>query len=177
MAGYGDAAVSVPLAEALAVAEMLVRRLAPWTTRAEIAGSIRRRAAVVRDIEIVAVPARAITIFDDRPMLDELREVARIWGRTPKAGDRYIQVEDVLGSDLTLDLFLVHEPAEWGPIYAIRTGPAAFSQMLVSKIKGRLWHCHDGWVADELGARVPCPEESDFFAAARVAWAPPDLRR
>lgn len=168
--------MSAPLAEAANVAQKIVQLLRPWTTRAEIAGSVRRRKPEVKDIEVVCEPARSMGILEDRYMVDEIREVARFWGQTPKNGERYIQVENVLDSGLKLDLFLVHPPAEWGPILAIRTGPAAFSEMLVTRIKGRLWRCQEGRVVNELGEVVPCPTEEDFFRAAGLEYLPPERR-
>lgn len=166
------------LAHAEEVARHVLRQLMPWTTRAVIAGSIRRKRPEVKDIEIVAEP---ITVDDgffgeDRYATDEIRELARNWGTTPKRGHKYIQVLDVLGSGITLDLFLVTPPATWGAILAIRTGPAAFSEMLVTRIKGRLWRCIEGRVVDHLGRDMPTPTEQDFFDAACVQWLEPEDR-
>lgn len=167
------------LHEAREVAEQLLERLAPWTERAVIAGSIRRQCAEVKDIEIVVQPDYAPSGFFDEPRLatGEIRELALTWGPKSKAGDKYIQIMDVLGSGITLDLFVVTPPATWGAILAIRTGPAAFSEMLVTRIKGRLWRCREGRVTDQQGAVVPTPTERSFFAAAQVDWLEPEDRR
>lgn len=159
----------------IATAEEVRRILAPWTTRAEIAGSIRRRKPNPRDIEIVAEPTTVNDgLFGEpRPAIEEIRTTAGRLGSVVKGGDRYIQVRDVLGSGYTLDLFLVHPPAEWGVILAIRTGPADWSQELVTRIKGRLWRHQDGHVVEEMGRVVPCPTEEDFFRAARTPWREP----
>lgn len=45
-----------PLAQARAVADLLVSYLAPACERIEIAGSIRREVPEVKDIELVAIP-------------------------------------------------------------------------------------------------------------------------
>lgn len=168
-----------PVQAAMPVAAKVLDLLRPWTTRAEIAGSIRRLRPTVKDIEIVAVPIDVpLDLFgkETRPASAEIREIAADWGRLVKGGEKYIQVADVFGSGMTVDLFLVTPPAEWGPIFAIRTGPADFSQMLVTRIKGRLWRCAEGHVVDEKGEPVPCPTEADFFAAARVDYLPPEAR-
>lgn len=168
-----------PTTSARDVAAKLVARLSPLVDRIEIAGSIRRGAPIPKDIELVAVPSE---IADDlwgenvRPALPEIRSVCSTLGRVTKAGDRYVQVAGVLGSGLTLDLFLVHPPAEWGTIFAIRTGPAAYSQELVTRIRGRLWRCVDGHVVNDRGEVVPTPEEEDFFRAAQTPWVPPEAR-
>ena len=166
------------LADALLVASEVMHRLQPWTSRRVIAGSIRRRQPEVKDIEIVCEPC---TVDDglfgeDRHATAEIRELVQMWGPTPKRGHKYIQVVDVLGSGITLDLFLVTPPATWGAILAIRTGPAAFSEMLVTRIKGRGWRCMGGHVVDHLGAPIPTPTEEAFFEAANVQWIEPEGR-
>jgi DNA polymerase/3'-5' exonuclease PolX len=168
-----------PSTSARDLAEQVVARLSPLVDRIEIAGSIRRGVTSPKDIEIVAVPSQVSEdLFGEtRYAIQEITDVC--WGmgyRVPKAGDRYIQVEQVLESPYTLDLFLVHPPAEWGTLFAIRTGPASWSRELVTRIRGRLWRCQDGHVVDERGQVVPTPEEADFFRTALTPWVPPEQR-
>ena len=160
-------------------AQDVIERLSPWVDRAEIAGSIRRGKAEVGDIDIVVVPSQFLSgLFDDEtgPALAEIREIASRMGHITKGGARYIQIEDCLGSGLKLELWIVLPPAEFGPIYAIRSGPAEYSQMLVTRLKGRCWKCEDGRVTDDLGRHIPCETEEAFFAAAQVPWVPPEER-
>lgn len=166
------------LVDAEEVAAKLLELLRPWTTRAVIAGSIRRHCPEVKDIEIVCEPSMVTDgmFGDERLAVAEIQELVSHWGPTPKLGRKYIQVLDVLGSGIVLDLFLVTPPASWGALLAIRTGPAAFSQMLVTRIKGRLWSCTEGHVIDHLGRDVPTPTEQDFFDAAQVQWLEPEER-
>jgi DNA polymerase/3'-5' exonuclease PolX len=113
---------------------------------------------------------------EPRYAIQEVRQIAEGMGPIEKGGERYIQVRDIYGSGNTLDLFLVHPPSEWGVQLAIRTGPASYSMEAVSRIRGRLWKCKDGWIRDERGQRVPCPDEKSFFAAAQMEWIPPEER-
>ena len=165
-------------ADALGVAEKVLDRLNLYTERAVIAGSLRRGKAQAKDIEIVAEPIELSEgLFGtERLSLTEIRELAGRLGKVVKRGDRYIQIDDTLNSGITTDLFLVHPPAEWGVQMVIRTGPAEFSRELVTRIKGRLWRCQDGWVRDERGERVPCPTEEDFFQAADIEYLEPQER-
>jgi DNA polymerase/3'-5' exonuclease PolX len=171
-------ATKTPVQAAMPYAAAALDLLRPHTDRAELAGSIRRLRPTVGDIEIVAEPSSVVDgLFgEERLSLPEIRAACDKMGRVTKGGERMIQVADVFGSGITLDLFLVHPPAEWGVILAIRTGPAPFSRALVTRIKGRLWRCKDGWVRDDSGRRVPCPTEREFFAAAGLAYLAPEDR-
>lgn len=164
---------------ARALAELAIERLSPYVDRAEIAGSIRRGVELPKDIEVVVIPSCiSDDLFGDeeRFTIREITDACWGMGRVLKSGTRYVQVDQVLGSPYRLDLFLVHPPAEWGTILAIRTGPAPFSQELVTRIRGRLWRCVDGHVVDDRGKVVPTPEEEDFFHAAQTPWVPPEAR-
>lgn len=167
-----------PHAEAAAVAGQVLRQLEPWCDRLVVAGSIRRGKPEVKDIEIVAAPKLVLDgLFGDtRLAVEELRDAALALGRRSKAGDKYVQVEDVRGSGITLDLFIVTPPATWGAILAIRTGPAAYSEMLVTRIKGRGYRCEGGRVSDGRGGFIPTDTEEEFFAAAGLEYVEPGER-
>ncbi|MBN1287868.1 MAG: hypothetical protein JXB47_20890 [Anaerolineae bacterium] len=163
----------IPLAEAQRVAGALVELLAPACARVEVAGSVRRGAATVGDIEIVAVGLPMPRLEFGKPIptqtplerllnrLDAEYKIAKRkrWG--PKFKQLYYR-------NCPVDLFVV--PAEeWGAAFVIRTGPAAFSRLLVTpRAQGgampggmrqrdnRLWRG---------GAALATPEEADYFAA------------
>lgn len=158
------------LLRARAIAENVIERLRPSCERIEIAGSIRRRKPEVKDIELVAIPK----VFEERDLFGELLNSISMldkveWGRYDtviKNGSRYKQI--VIDARINLDLFIVLPPAQWGVIFAIRTGPADYSRWLVTQQRyggampagyfvqeGQLWGPH---------GIIPTPEESDFFA-------------
>jgi len=140
---------------ARALAEALVDLLRPACQRIEIAGSIRRGKARPNDIEIVAIPALAAftraTLFgglqggstsDPVNLLNEKCDELLTTGALEKRPDsqgRYCWGTGVKraiffqGKDYApVDLFQVIEPAQWGVIYAIRTGPGDFNHLLVT---------------------------------------------
>jgi len=145
---------------ARALAEALADLLRPACQRIEIAGSIRRGKARPNDIEIVAIPALAaftqatlfgglqggsasepVNLFNQK--CDELLTTGALEKR-PDGQGRYCWGTGVKravffqGKDYApVDLFQVIEPAQWGVIYAIRTGPGDFNHLLVtSRYKG-----------------------------------------
>ena len=76
-----------------------------------------------------------------------------------------------------MDLFLA-TPENWGAIYCIRTGPAAFSQALVTHFKLRTpYRQQDGaLVVEATGEVVPVPEEADYFRLAGLPYLEPAER-
>lgn len=178
-----------PLAVGEVVAAALLHHLSPHCERIEIAGSIRRRKRDIGDIEIVCIPKleRATDLFGKPtgPSLDSLADGIASYSMSEKVGggalerqndgERYIKLyEKVVG--IQVDLFVVRPPAEWGAIYAIRTGSGDFSKKLVTGLRARGYRCEDGRVLDSRNERIPCPEENDFFKAAGVQWIPPERR-
>jgi DNA polymerase/3'-5' exonuclease PolX len=136
------------LAYARDLAEALVELLRPACQRIEIAGSVRRGKARPNDIEIVAVPrwrGQATLMWGVEPtenMLDlrclELLATGQLEKRLDNQG-RYCWGTGIKraifyqGKDYApLDLFQVVGSAQWGVIYAIRTGPGDFNHRLVT---------------------------------------------
>lgn len=186
------------------------------------AGSIRRMKLQPNDIEIVVCPTmlsqsdlfgtQAGTINAFNQICDELlvqgvlekrpdKNGRTAWGDKLKRGifyqgDRYAPV----------DLFAVLPPAQWGVIYAIRTGPGDFNRLLVTSQRyggacplnrkvagGRVWDMSNlSAERQSLAAATPAakfvkwaegslpvlatPTESDFFTALRVPLWRPRLR-
>jgi DNA polymerase/3'-5' exonuclease PolX len=159
------------LQKARAIAEEKVETLAPYCVRIEIAGSLRRgNKTEVGDIEIVAIPSD----FADA-MLPGLLPGAKFI----KDGPRYKQI--ALPEGINLDLFLCRPPAQWGVLFTIRTGPAVFSNWIVTQKSrgGRLpSNCR---VAEHNqlfrnGKPVPMPEEENFLRLLELEGIPPAER-
>lgn len=179
-------------ARASTVASRLVEGLAPHCERIEVAGSMRRGSSEVGDIEIVVVPKIAADLFGD-PMgecqltraLTDMERDRRVRWRTethvlPKEprGARRVYSLVALPEGVPLDIFAVRPPAQWGAIFAIRTGPSSFSARLVSDCRTRGLRCVEGrLVRDADGSTVDTPEEVDFFRECGVQWRAPRDRK
>lgn len=179
-----------PWAEAAAIARPLAEQLIPLCEpgRVKLAGSLRRKRSEVGDIEIVAHP-RMITppaaaqegLFSPEPVaeplvpdLDGVRAVVRDWGTLLKCGDRFIQA--VLDDKTVVDVFLVHPPAQWGSILAIRTGPAELGELAVTRMRDAGLRHVSGHVEDSTGRVIPTPDEETFFRLAGLPCLPPEER-
>lgn len=166
----------IPLDEAEKIARKYVDLLAPYCRRIEIAGSIRRRKVEVGDIEIVAEPLPITDLFGSaNGYCDPSLPLPAI-----KNGQRYKQY--VLPEGLTLDLFIVLPPAQWGVILALRTGSAEFSRKLVTGKRYGGFLPSDCVVKDgavrhiKTGEIVPTPEEADFLSLCGLGWIIPEER-
>lgn len=166
-----------------------------------IAGSLRRLQPTIGDIEIVCVPKwgdRATGLFDEMVtrvnLLDEqcehmlttgaIRKRPRADGATfwgPKA--KYLTFEGV-----PVDLFCP-DAERFGIILAIRTGPAAFSNALVTP-RGQKTRAgrdglmpsylkqQDGWLTYRTsGERIPTPTEERAFEVLKLRYIAPEDRR
>lgn len=196
-------ATRYPLAQAEAIARTIVDLLRSSCLRIEIAGSIRRRKADVGDVEIVCVP-KPRTLERDlfgQPVsgqflyeIDDTVEQLLADGVLAKRLDAKgrsawgMRYKRALFNGFPLDLFSVVEPAQWGVLLAIRTGPAEFSRRLVTPRFARA----DGMLPDDCRiqdgglrrwsvetrreALIPTPEEEDLFRAIGQPWLPPEAR-
>lgn len=186
---------TVPLAVGQALATKLVAALAPHCDRIDVAGSIRRQKTLIGDVELVAIPKLGRDLFgtpdpaqnrlDD--YLNAMLSIGRIF-KTPSDrssfttawGDRYkkfwCKLNDELG-EIQVDLFLC-TARNWGALFTIRTGPAAFSQALVTRIKHQTpYRQQAGYLVNvETGEVIDTPEERDYFRLAGVGWVEPSRR-
>lgn len=166
-------------------ASELVAELEPHCHRIEIAGSIRRQEPTVKDIEIVCVPYTAVDLFGnpDPSLPHEVRrhlEQMLIQPRRNKNGHRIGWGQKFLAGeleDVPIDVFCVLPPAQWGAILAIRTGPAAYSKMLVTQALKRGMRCVDGrLMRPDVRVPVETPTEQSFFEALQLDYVDPTRR-
>jgi DNA polymerase/3'-5' exonuclease PolX len=172
----------MPLVEARAIAEEWVAMLAPYCERVEIAGSVRRGKLEVGDIEIVCKPLMVEetdmfgVVTGHLSMVDALFAEGEY--KLVKSGTRYKQVD--LG-EINLDLFCVIDPAQWGVLFLIRTGPAEYSHRFVTKKQqgGMLpsnMQVKDGAVWCN-GKMYETPEEADVYKLIGAPYVNPNERR
>jgi len=192
--------MSVILANAQHIANRIVQILGPHCDLIHIAGSIRRKQAQVKDIEIVCLPKRDSQNEDlfgageevlSPGFVNALAGITRLVVKGRPQG-RYMEIV-LQNCSLVLDLFLPTKN-DYCRQLAIRTGSADFSQ----KVLAHGWRRH-GWVGcGELGLRkeTDCinkddkwkcvkldgelppvwKSEEEFFDWIGVNWIPPELR-
>jgi DNA polymerase/3'-5' exonuclease PolX len=183
--------------DAVEIARAFIDRIDDACDRLVVAGSLRRRLAMIGDIEIVAVPkiervmtgllgdietevdrlgARLNELLEDGDVSKRLdRNGAPRWGPTLK----YLTYRDA-----RIDLFCP-DRERFGWILALRTGPAAFSRQLVVRPDRRTRDGRpgllpptlapaDGWLTDRMsGRRIETPEEADVFRLFGLPYREP----
>jgi len=201
------------------LAELLILDLLPGCTRVEIAGSVRREKPEPHDLEIVVIPKSSFVptgnLFGEmselecdhfEPAFMSLLERGE-WELDPvlkRDGPHYKRLRHVT-SGMCADVFLTTKRG-WGGAMAIRTGPADFSQALVTLARRQGKHMADGYLihghpkprrlkmrtailpAGEAEEEYPCPkgescplilptlEEADFLSALGLPHWDPAAR-
>jgi len=188
--------VALPLDEAGMRALELVDMLADACERIEVAGSIRRRASTVGDVELVAVPR--FEEVDEGDLWGTLVPRSALAARVdaliadgtlalhpddPKRGLLYQKLW-IVDPGVQLDLFTPPVPS-FGLILLIRTGPADYSRQFVTDIKRARPPHHVAGGELHRGAHcwsvpceaVPTPEEADVYAEVGRPFIDPWDRR
>ncbi len=163
------------LQEALAIATEIKDLLSPHCYRCEIAGSILREKADVKDIEIVCIPKR----YESKGMFaDGIASIVNEWkkvkGELEYGKCKYTQ--RILPQGIKLDLFMC-KPENWGIIYVIRTGPLEFNiGTLIPQLEKQGYIIDKGFV--HYGESIiNTPEEEDVFKLMNVPYIKPQDRK
>lgn len=184
-----------PRDEAELIAAGVMRLLEPACSRLVVAGSLRRGAPFVKDIELVAQPLLVEpekTLFgcDEDKLVSALdglvsrlaevptRPAIRFNQKLRKNGPR--QKALVADGKIAIDLFVVLPPASWGATLAIRTGPHEFNIVMMTKrIDGGAMpnHLHhaNGTLWDR-NVLLSADTEEDYFKLLGLPCWRPDLR-
>jgi DNA polymerase/3'-5' exonuclease PolX len=158
------------LGTAIQISERRMAELAPHCFRIAIAGSVRRRAPEVGDIEIVAIPKPYEVNLFSSGIAAVVQQWKKVKGELPCKYTRR-----VLPDGIELDLFFA-TPRNWGYIIAIRTGSAEFSKRLAAGWCRYGMHGVDGMLVDRDGREVVVREEKDLFDLAGMKFVPPEER-
>lgn len=156
---------------AKSIADELVEVLKPHCLKVEIAGSVRRRKPEVKDIEICLVPVNTNKVFNvlGKFLLEHNKNFKYI-----KNGSRYKQFRH---RDCQIDMFIA-KPDNWGIIFLVRTGSAAFSTKILSawkKVTGG-GYSKDGYLYDRNDKIVYTYEEEEVFKLCKMDFVNPEDR-
>ncbi len=159
-----------PFAEILPIAQDVLAQLAPHCVRCEIAGSIRRKKEMCKDIEIVCIPQPYEgSGFFESGIATVVNRWEKVKGELP-----CLYTQRILPEGIKLDLFIA-TPENWGYIFMLRTGSREFNFRWVIALKNKFYRLHDGGIFAN-GRAVPVREESDVFRLLGMAFVEPEKR-
>ncbi len=160
------------LGKAQKIAAEVVKALAPYCSRIEVAGSIRRRKPLVNDIDIVLIPSDPWNLT---------MEIARL-GAVAAHGTK---IQRVQHQGVRIDLYIA-TPETWVTLLLIRTGSKASNIRLctLAKNKGLKLHA-DGsglFIAQDAALsrppkRIAGDTEQSIFEALGLPYQRPEDRR
>lgn len=178
-----------PRAAALAVAEEILGILEPVCARLIVAGSIRRRADLVGDVEIMFVPVfdlRKVDMFAfaevclTAEVISKMIEDGRISKRLTEIGTTSWGLKNKLAlhtaSGIPVDLFST-TAENWPNYLACRTGPAESNVRICveAEKRGWKWHPYGNGFTKINGSEPPyvVKEERDVFEFVGLDYLEP----
>ena len=165
----GSAKTRMLLSKALEVGDELVAALRdhPSAVKVELAGSARRWADDVKDLDIVAAssdPAAFVEAFGSSPAIDVVHS-------SGEAGARA-----VTHTGLSVDLRIVPEEA-FGNLLQHFTGSGRHNEALRTAAVKRGLHVSEYGIADdESGDSLAYATEEEVYERLGMQWIPPELR-
>jgi DNA polymerase (family X) len=154
-------------AEAIAGEVLAALRAHPASDRVEAAGSLRRRADSVKDLDIIA------TASDPKALARTLGELELVES-VQSSGDAGARVTTHTG--MKIDLKVV-EPDQFGNVLQHFTGSKAHNVALRENAVRRGLHISEyGILDDETGETLRCASEEDVYERLGLPWIPPELR-
>ncbi len=164
------AAPRIVLPRAIEIGEALIaglRTLAGDGAHIELAGSIRRQADSVKDIDIVATTTRPTTLAKSLAKLEQIERVSS----AGKAGAK-ARTHAGVGVDLR-----IAAPAQLGNLLQHFTGSGAHNAALREAAVRRGLHVSEyGILDDATGATDTCATEHEVYERLGLAYIEPELR-
>src|SRR3954469_19375305 len=165
----GGPAPRILLSRAQNIAEQIVGALRshPAAEQVEVAGSLRRQADSVKDLDIIATakdPAALAAALGELPLIESVHS----------AGDAGARV--LTHSGMRVDLKVV-EPDQFGNVLQHFTGSKAHNVALRENAVRRGLHVSEyGILDDATGETVRCATEEEVYEKLGLAYIPPELR-
>lgn len=158
------------LQQARALSAEIVKRVAPYCRRVEVAGSIRREKPFPRDIDIVAIPD------NQGQFITALQSL----GKIKSGAGKLINV--ILTNGISADFYIADEHS-WPTLLLIRTGSKKHNIWMctIARRKGLVLHADGRGLAhytDCYGGETPvwCATEKDIFEALGATYQEPKDR-
>jgi DNA polymerase (family 10) len=165
----GAPAARLLLSKALPIAEQIVDALRahPAAHRVEVAGSMRRLADTVKDLDVIATsddPAALARALADLEVVESVHSSGDVGARV------------MTHAGLKVDLKVV-EPDQFGNVLQHFTGSKAHNVAMREAVVRRGLHVSEyGILDDATGETLRCSREEEVYEALGLSWVPPELR-
>ena len=166
--------MSLDLQTATEKASKVVEILAPFCSRIEIAGSIRRRRPQPGDLDFVIEPKLGKRRYIRDRCLSWHPQVMTDGPVNLIIAVKGVQLDFFFADEPGADLFA--EPGNFGSLLICRTGSVAFNIWLVAQAKkqGLTWNPYRGVV--QKGKIIASQTEEAVFKALGLSWIKPEDR-
>jgi len=154
------------LQRAQSIADSVIKRLSPYCSQIEVAGSIRRKKDTVNDIDLVLIPT------DPWQLQSEIMRLGG--GQVKMSGSKITRLSY---NDVQVDLYFA-TPETWATLFLIRTGSKESNIRLTTLAKKRGWHLHASGLGlfNEKGERIAGDTEESIFEALGIPYQRPEGR-
>ena len=149
------------LGRAMTIADEVIKRLSPYCSRIEVAGSVRRNKPQVNDLDFVLIPS------DPWNLSHEIMGL----GPTRSAGSKIMRG---LYNGTQVDIYFASEET-WATLLLIRTGSKENNIRLATLAKKRGWHLAasgDG-LFNENGQRIAGDTEESIYKSLGLRYEEP----
>lgn len=156
--------IAMFLERAEKMANEIIKRLAPYCSRIQVAGSIRRKAPNPKDIDLVLIPSD----------LWNLHHEIMGMGQVKMSGNKIMRV---MVNGIQIDLYIASEET-WATLLLIRTGSAENNIRLATLAKKKGWRLAasgDG-LFNEEGERIAGDSEKSIYDALNLKYQKPEER-
>jgi len=155
-----------PYAEALAIAQRWEKILAPYCERIQLAGSLRRQAEDVGDVEFVVIPK-------DKTIFMECLNSMGFTGKKKSEAFRYTLLQD----DTQIEVYMT-TPESWSAALLYATGPKQYTirlRALATRSRGMLLN-HNGLFKKDTNEMVAGATEEEILERLGSRWRSPKER-
>ncbi len=157
-----------PLGDARPLAMTLLEKLKKLkgTIRAELAGSIRRWAETIGDMDILVISSNGERILKEFTEFEEVKEVLAA-GKT--------KASVVITGDIQVDVRVVPKES-FGSAWQYFTGSKAHNIKLREIAVKRKWKLNEYGLFDEKEKQIAGKDEESIYKALGLPWIAPELR-
>jgi len=156
------------LNKARKIGESLLDDFTHLIEKGKIAGSIRRKKAIVRDIDLVILPKYEFMA------LEKIKSILKKYGKVEVEGTKVIRIKSK--EDVEIDCYITNEK-NYEVLLLIRTGSKEHNRMLATEAlkQGKKLNYSDGLI-DLKTKSVIATTEKDIFEALGINYIEPENR-